>query len=389
MPTPSFNTWTIVFLIAAVQGFFMAFVLWRWQRGQRRANRLLALLLFLFALTMTEYVLFWTHYMPSFAQMAEISASFPLLYGPIIWWYLRTIYAAKPMTWRTDGWHLLPFVMGIVLFLPWYTLDTETKRAVLTGELKFPFNRGLLTTVQWARVLHLLMYALWNARYIHRQPAVGATSRWAALLNWFFVGFTLAYTSYFVLVQMSFFNTTWDYHISAAMTAFIYLIAYAGYVQPTVFEGFTLAESTHAAKYKNSSLTPEATKSLLQKLDTLMAVEKLYRDAALNLDILAARLGASKHHVSQVINAHHEANFFEYLNHLRIEEAKQLLAETKRSDLHIIEVAYAVGFNNKVSFNTAFKKATNQTPTAYRQSHGKTDNAAEVLPVHSSDNMPN
>jgi AraC-like DNA-binding protein len=65
------------------------------------------------------------------------------------------------------------------------------------------------------------------------------------------------------------------------------------------------------------------------------------------------------------------------VNQLRVEEAKALLAETTRSDLHVIEVAYAVGFNNKMSFNAAFKKATGMTPTEYRRNHGQTDSVAE------------
>ena len=61
------------------------------------------------------------------------------------------------------------------------------------------------------------------------------------------------------------------------------------------------------------------------------------------------------------------------MNQLRVEEARQLLAETSRSDMHVIEVAYAVGFNNKASFNAAFKRATGMTPTEYRRSRGLSD----------------
>lgn len=163
------------------------------------------------------------------------------------------------------------------------------------------------------------------------------------------------------------------------MTAFIYLIAYSGYVQPAVFEGFAWTEPGAPAKYRNSGLTAAAIRSLRQKLSELMDQEKLYRDPDISLDALAMRLGASKHHVSQVINEHEGANFFDYVNQLRIREAMVLLSATPRSDLHVIEAAYKVGFNNKVSFNTAFKKHTGLTPTEFRRHHGKTD-GQEGLP---------
>lgn len=377
-PQPSFDTWTIVFLIAAVQGYFIAAVLAAWKRGNRRANRLLAVLMLLFAVTLSEYVLYWTNYIFRYPHVANLSAHFPYLFGPIIGLYLRTIYEDKPLS-RADWLHLVPFALAVAVFAPWYGLDAESKRAILIDGRQFPVPMWLIRVVMWLRIVHLITYGIWNVLYIRRQPKVGATTRWALLLNGFFLGFTAAYTSYFILVRFPFFDSAWDYHISAAMTAFIYLIAYAGYAQPAVFEGFNWNEPAAPAKYRNSGLTPDASRSLLQQLVQIMENEKLYRDPELSLDALAGKLGASKHYVSQVINEHLGGSFFEYVNQLRIREAKRLLAETRRRDLHVIEAAYQVGFNNKVSFNAAFKKATGMTPTEYRKSHGQTD-AADMQP---------
>ena len=377
MRHPSFDTWTIVFLIAAVQGFFVALVLLRWRRGNPQGNRLLAALLLLFSLTLLEYVLFWTDYLYRFVHMANISTEFPFLFGPLVWWYLRTIYEQKPLR-RADLLHAAPFVLFSLTLLPWFILDADTKRGILWEHRgQFPGYPLLHRTAVWLRIAHLFAYAAWNAWYIRQQPRAGETHRWAVLFNGCFTGFSVAYASYFILSQFSFFSLTWDYHISAFMTAFIYLIAYAGYAQPAVFDGFAWAEPAAPVKYRNSGLTPEASRSLLQKMDALMENERLYRDPDLSLDTLSERLNASKHHVSQIINEHLGASFFEYINQLRIREARQLLAETTRSDLHVIEVVYAVGFNNKVSFNAAFKKATGMTPTEYRKSHGKTDGVGE------------
>ena len=39
----------------------------------------------------------------------------------------------------------------------------------------------------------------------------------------------------------------------------------------------------------------------------------------------------------------------------------------KDKNLHIQEVMYKVGFNSKSSFNTAFKKKTQKTPSQFRK----------------------
>lgn len=373
--TPSFDSWTIVFLIAAVQGFFTAMVLWRWKRGQRLANRLLAGLLLLFALTLVEYVLYWTGYIYRYPHIANLSVPFPFLYGPIMWLYLRMIYEGKGLK-KQDLWLLLPFVCAVLIFGQWYWSDTATKQAILEGTQKFPTNPWLMRVQFWGRMLWFAGFAIWIWVYILRRPRVGESGRWAKWLSGFYLVFVLAYISYFILIRFPFFNSSWDYHISAVMTGMIYLIAYAGYVQPAVFQGFNWTEAAAPTKYRNSGLTTEASRSLLQNLQWIMREERLYHDAEISLDKLANQLQASKHHVSQVINEQLGSSFFDYVNQLRVEEAKNMLAETSRSDFHVIEIAYAVGFNNKVSFNAAFKKATGMTPTEYRKNHSVSDEAA-------------
>ncbi len=138
-------------------------------------------------------------------------------------------------------------------------------------------------------------------------------------------------------------------------------------MQPKVFSGFTLQESIkEPQRYKNSALDGEVSKEILGLLDEVMTGKKLYRQSDLRLEKLAEEVGTSKHYLSQVINEQKGMNFFEYVNALRIADAQYLLAEKSKKELNIIDVAYMVGFNNKVSFNNTFKKITGKTPTEFR-----------------------
>lgn len=361
-------SWTIVFVIAAAQGFFIALVLWRWKRGNPLGNRLLSVLVTLFSLSMVEYVLYWTKNLYNLPHFSNVSVNFTYLYGVLLWLYLRTIYEGKPLG-RQDVWQFIPFVLASFPFIPWYFAGGVLKQQVIAHESKFWYDPLAIRLQFWGSMIHLVGYTIWNIWYVARQPKVGDTTRWARQVVAFYAVFALAYISYFVLIQFPFFNILWDYHISAVMTAMIYLIAFAGYVQPAVFEGHKWLEVQTTAKYKNSGLTPEASRSMLQHLEFCMLQEKIYQAADINLEKLAIRLNASKHHVSQVINENLGMSFFEYINQLRVEEACRLLTETTKNDLNVIEIAYAVGFSNKVSFNAAFKKSTGMTPTAYRRIH--------------------
>jgi YesN/AraC family two-component response regulator len=57
-------------------------------------------------------------------------------------------------------------------------------------------------------------------------------------------------------------------------------------------------------------------------------------------------------------------SFTDFINSYRVEAAKcALLSQENRK---IIHVAYDTGFNNKVSFNNAFKKFTGLSPSQFR-----------------------
>ena len=43
------------------------------------------------------------------------------------------------------------------------------------------------------------------------------------------------------------------------------------------------------------------------------------------------------------------------------------LSNPKKNEVTILEILYEVGFNSKSSFNTAFKKHTGLTPTAFKK----------------------
>ena len=56
-----------------------------------------------------------------------------------------------------------------------------------------------------------------------------------------------------------------------------------------------------------------------------------------------------------------------YINFHRIGDAKKLLSDPENKEMTILEVLYAVGFNSKSVFNTAFKKFVKMSPTEFRR----------------------
>jgi AraC-like DNA-binding protein len=127
-------------------------------------------------------------------------------------------------------------------------------------------------------------------------------------------------------------------------------------------------EEIQAEKYAKSGLNPQLLETYKRALNDLMILEHTYLNSDLTLPKLANLMHCSLNHLSQVINAGFGMSFFDYLNHHRIEAAKNLLSQHDSSRGAILSVAFEVGFNSNSAFYAAFKKTCGQTPAQYRRS---------------------
>ncbi|QNL47824.1 AraC family transcriptional regulator [Olivibacter sp. SDN3] len=115
-------------------------------------------------------------------------------------------------------------------------------------------------------------------------------------------------------------------------------------------------------------LTTEQVDMLKTKVVTFMEKEKLYLEPGLTLPALADKIGISTHELSYVLNNGLSKNFYQFVNEMRVEEAKRLLASDEVNRLDMRGIATYAGFNSKTTFNTTFKKITGQTPTTFLKS---------------------
>ena len=112
-------------------------------------------------------------------------------------------------------------------------------------------------------------------------------------------------------------------------------------------------------------LTEVQVNELKTKVTQITEAKKLYLDPYLNLPALSAELGINTHELSYVLNNGLDQNFYQFINEMRVEEAKRILLSAKAKQLDMVGIATHAGFNSKTTFNTTFKKLTGQTPTEF------------------------
>lgn len=93
---------------------------------------------------------------------------------------------------------------------------------------------------------------------------------------------------------------------------------------------------------------------------------KLYLNPLLSQEVICSSLGISKSHFSKLINSYSSYNFSDFINSLRVEQAKKFLSNDDFSAYTIVAIGLECGFNSKSTFYSAFKKFTSETPTSFR-----------------------
>lgn len=93
-------------------------------------------------------------------------------------------------------------------------------------------------------------------------------------------------------------------------------------------------------------------------------IKKNFDDPNLTLSSAAENLYISKSYLSKIIKEETSYSFTEFINKLRLENAKYYL---KSTNLSIQEISEEVGFNSQHYFSRAFKKEFDLSPLHYRQ----------------------
>lgn len=364
---PKLSIWSILYFYTAIVGTFITLILNFKRNSNRVANLLMSIFVFLHSLFIIHICLYITNYKYYFPHILLSTASFSFLYGPLMYFYFKRV--TQNYVFRSkDLLHLLPSLCYFIYVFPIYSLSETEKLNIILNEQKI---YSYLVTIIITKFASLLIYGylVWK---IYRSSVKNAYKRnkyikWQKNILNFYVLYTISYVIYALTIS-NVIEVEFLYHAQiVAMSLLVLYVGYTAYVQPEIFNNNMIITDKDGAlfKYKKSGLTDTYSNELRDNLIRLLVEEKIYRDNNVNLEILSEKLGTTRHNTSQVINEHFDVNFFELINKYRIYEALEILKNDNHKNLNIIDIAYEVGFNNKVTFNKAFKKETSLTPTQY------------------------
>ncbi|RTR06326.1 helix-turn-helix domain-containing protein [Halomonas nitroreducens] len=344
------------------------------------SNRLLAAGVLTFAAGLGEVFLYSTGLALEHPNLAYVGTLIGLLQASLLYLYAKSLMYRDFQLVPGHAIHTLLFwVVTAIFVVEYYLQPGEVKLQILMSR----DHPGVITSPLLAAAIHLVVLGyLWAT--IRELSCFGTTIRQLfsntenkqlAWLRTLLIGYACVWTvSLLYCLSAHVFKSSASVQwVSAigAVTGFLfinYLILHA-LRQPVIFSGLSAEEARLA---QSNDDDPAETiggiaSLMLHRLEAHMSETKPYLDANLSVEQLARQLDVPARELSRTINRGLEKNFFEFVSDYRIAEARRRLQAAGTSTT-ILQVMYDSGFNSKSVFNTAFKRATGMTPSAYRAS---------------------
>jgi AraC-like DNA-binding protein len=357
---PHLDFFSFFNLFGALNGFFFAAVILKIKRGNHKTNRIAALLLVNMAVIAAGSFCSYSGYLRIYPKLQKIFSPSLFLMGPLLFLYVRSLLHGDSSFGVKKAFHFLPAFLNVIYNIPFYLKSDAEKVALLL--------LGITPAVRLIRILaliHFLVYMFFILREIRKLKAL-AKDQYSSLsrlkVQWIaYLGF--AFASILLVNIIPEFSLPLFFDLTKIWEALlIVFLGYMGLTQPVLFLG---RDSRVDPEKNDQPLIPENRQGeYVKRITDFMKEEKPFLDPELSLNIFAERLGIPAIYCSFVINRHWRTNFFNFVNHYRVEEFKLRLHDRGR-EASILETALAAGFNSKSTFNAVFKQYEGVTPSQY------------------------
>ncbi|EDP71171.1 Transcriptional regulator, AraC family protein [Flavobacteriales bacterium ALC-1] len=333
--------------IGVFNGFIASFYFLFFSKQKRVQNLFFGLLLLMLSLRIGKsiYIIF-TEKANREILVSQIGLSACFLIGVSLFYYLKSSVENKKII--PQSWKLHYSILTLII--------------VITGIIK-PYSTNIDF---WHQYFVHFIYAVWGIylifsgfvlkdifkKLINKQKGCTTSEVWLVAV---FIGNALIYSAY--IIGYFYLYLVGTITFSVVFYALLVFLLFKKN-RESVFQDIP---EKYAAKKINSS---EAEK-LIRKLSDLMQTRTLFKNPNVKLKDLADGLDISKHYLSQLLNDNLEKSFAQYINELRIEEAKKLLIENNQFTLEAI--GFEAGFSSKSTFYATFKKTVGVTPSEFKK----------------------
>lgn len=367
----------LLLAIGSIQGLIYGLILFKSTSQNKLANRILAIILFLFSYRLTIQImrLFGLGYYDSWYYiMIDIS----WVYGSIIYFYTKS-HTQYHFTFRKKDWiHFLPVSIQIIcsIFVRLQNLYWDGTRESLSwlGYYGYVIWMNNSTIYIVASSL-IILYTFQSRKLLNGLSANFEINPIKLIRIKRIIMSFLIYFSIVLLVLLS------DLIIYKSVndgsyfyfTRFYYYPFFIGIAVLTYWiglEGFSRRNDPELVTKTNSVPVDLAKLNVIANtIKEAMLSEKLYKDPELSLHSFAEHLGIKSYLISRSLKEIEHKRFNDFVNEYRVNEVIELLKDSNSSRYTLLSIGLDAGFNSKSSFHRAVKKQLGILPSELKVKH--------------------
>jgi AraC-like DNA-binding protein len=394
------------FLLALLAGFLLLMV----NQERKHSNRLLAFILIFFAIQNLIFILLFTRLILELPWLIRLAAPTTFLLAPAAYLYTRSVLNDE-LTFRKKDWlFLIPAVLTLVNFIPYYLLPAQEKINYLNDHFYGKHQtqdagRGIIPSKLYyvIRICWSAIFIILSFRMIYRfreKNAPDLLSMNRILLRWLFVFNMLLTSVLLATVVRVLIPTIKNTELTVGdimLGGTILLICLYLFIRPQILYGLyqplSAASNTgnvnlistviNEPQYESPLVSPTIKTDEIdldnnsihldpeQQLRFKIMVEKYfnekkpYLNTEYSLDNMVFETKIPRYLLSAFINREYGMGFREFLNRYRVSYFKENLSNPEWTHLTLEAIAKECGFNSRSGFIFNFKKIAGQTPSEY------------------------
>lgn len=125
-----------------------------------------------------------------------------------------------------------------------------------------------------------------------------------------------------------------------------------------------LSPAEDSAKYEKLRIPADECQQIVERMNDYIEKHHAYRNPDLKRGDIAMEIHVPVAKLSYIFSQHLKVNYYDYINHYRLEEFKRLIAEGEYQRYTVQALSERCGFK-KSSFFSTFRKVEGMTPTEY------------------------
>ena len=382
----------VIFLGSIFCSIITAYLLFfRLPDYQQFSGQILGFSMLFFSLGACIYLLIHAGWILQVPFMFKTAAPVNFLIPPFAYIYIRSVLKDEQKFTAKDYLHFVPAFFVFVNYIPVYFMPALQKQELLQNIMK-DFSLSYLTGhgyidekyLFFARMFQSIVYLFFQWKLVvgYKKDLLldkyeGHTNeviKWLKTFNWLFSSSILGYIILFIIVSSdpSLAKSEQIMLIPGYILSFSFL-GLSSYllVHPQVLFGLPYVKSESKSVHdlhiiKNDTIpAPKEYDEEIFQLKKYFEEKQPHLNNDLNINEVAVALDIPAREVSFVINQHFNQRFTDFVNMYRIKYVNQKIKAGYLNKYTVESLSKEAGFSSKSTFNVAFKKVNQCTPSEY------------------------